>query len=437
MTTANKSLNQPTYNSYVNTWGTGPLNDNFGNIDLALGGSTLLNATGLGGTTVVLTANQCIPLTISVSGSPGGIVTYSVPAGIGGQWIVRNGVADSSAIRIQSAAGGTYVSIAAGDNVQVSCDGSATGMVRNSTAAAGAAGSNTQVQFNSSGVLAGSANMTFDGTTLSLAGLSVTGGTVLGDAAGDALTVNSNAMAIPNTLNIGSNTLYLSPSGAQVGIGTTTVGSDKLVVAGTIKSTSGGFVFPDSSTQTTSAALPPGVIVPYGAASAPSGWLLCGGQAVSRTTNAALFAVIGTTYGVGDGSTTFNLPDLRGRVVAGVDNMNGSAANRMTGATMSPDGNSIGATGGAQQVTLSTSEIPSHNHTASDSGHTHSISQSGLTGNNSGLGGTGGGSSLWQSGSVAGATNVGTANISVGNTGGGGAHLNAQPTILLYYIIKT
>lgn len=56
---------------------------------------------------------------------------------------------------------------------------------------------------------------------------------------------------------------------------------------------------------------PVGSIVPYGGATAPSGWLLCQGQAVSRTTYAELFAVIGTAYGSGDDSTTFNIPDLR------------------------------------------------------------------------------------------------------------------------------
>jgi microcystin-dependent protein len=63
--------------------------------------------------------------------------------------------------------------------------------------------------------------------------------------------------------------------------------------------------------------LPTGMIAPYGAAAAPTGWLLCDGAAVSRTTFAALFAVIGTTYGVGDGSTTFNVPDLRQRFPMG------------------------------------------------------------------------------------------------------------------------
>ena len=54
--------------------------------------------------------------------------------------------------------------------------------------------------------------------------------------------------------------------------------------------------------------LPAGAVIPYAGSAAPAGWLLCGGQAVSRSDYAALFAIIGTTYGVGNGSTTFNLP---------------------------------------------------------------------------------------------------------------------------------
>lgn len=77
--------------------------------------------------------------------------------------------------------------------------------------------------------------------------------------------------------------------------------------------------------------MPTGSVIPYAGKSAPDGWLLCDGAAVSRTTYADLFAVIGTTFGSGDGSTTFNLPDLRGRVAVGVD----SDANlgRQSGAT--------------------------------------------------------------------------------------------------------
>lgn len=83
-----------------------------------------------------------------------------------------------------------------------------------------------------------------------------------------------------------------------------------------------------------------------GTGSQPEGWLTCDGSAVSRTTYAALYAVIGTTYGVGDGSTTFNLPDARGRTIVGTDNMGGSAANRLDWA------NTMGATGGAQFPSL-------------------------------------------------------------------------------------
>lgn len=95
-------------------------------------------------------------------------------------------------------------------------------------------------------------------------------------------------------------------------------------------------------------AVPAGAMMAYGGSAAPSGWLLCYGQAISRTTYAALFTAIGTSYGTGDGSTTFNVPDARGRVLAGLDNMGGSAASRLTSTTMSPDGQTLGATGGTQ-----------------------------------------------------------------------------------------
>ncbi|EHL69933.1 hypothetical protein HMPREF1032_02932, partial [Subdoligranulum sp. 4_3_54A2FAA] len=63
--------------------------------------------------------------------------------------------------------------------------------------------------------------------------------------------------------------------------------------------------------------MPVGCVIPFAGAAAPTGWLLCQGQAISRTTYAQLFSVIGTTYGSGDGKTTFNLPDMRGRVAVG------------------------------------------------------------------------------------------------------------------------
>ncbi len=93
---------------------------------------------------------------------------------------------------------------------------------------------------------------------------------------------------------------------------------------------------------------PVGMVVLWSTGTAPTGWLICDGAAVSRTTYAALFAVISTTYGAGNGSTTFNLPNMTGRVVAGV-----------TGS----GGYTLGGTGGANSVTLSTANMPSHTHT--------------------------------------------------------------------------
>lgn len=98
----------------------------------------------------------------------------------------------------------------------------------------------------------------------------------------------------------------------------------------------------------------------YAGSSAPTGWLLCYGQAISRTTYAALFAVIGTTYGTGDGSTTFNVPDLRGRVVAGKDDMGGTSANRLTDADDGLNGDTLGDTGGGETQTLVTGNLPAY-----------------------------------------------------------------------------
>jgi len=96
--------------------------------------------------------------------------------------------------------------------------------------------------------------------------------------------------------------------------------------------------------------------MPYFAPGVPnSAFALPYGQAISRTTYATLFAIMGATFGNGDGSTTFNLPDLRGRVVAGLDNMGGSSASRLADVMSST---SMGATGGADAQTLNTNNLP-------------------------------------------------------------------------------
>src|ERR1051325_9002019 len=91
----------------------------------------------------------------------------------------------------------------------------------------------------------------------------------------------------------------------------------------------------------------------------------------TRTTYGDLFAAIGTAYGAGDGSTTFNVPDMRGRVAAGRDNMGGVAASRLTGGGSGIAGATLGAVGGGGAHTLSAAQMPVHNHAYSDPGHSH------------------------------------------------------------------
>lgn len=91
--------------------------------------------------------------------------------------------------------------------------------------------------------------------------------------------------------------------------------------------------------------VPVGVVQDFAGSSAPTGWLLCDGSAISRTTYAKLFAVVSTTYGAGDGSTTFNLPDAQGRMTIGAGSGSGLTAR------------SLGDTGGSE-----TDSIPAHNH---------------------------------------------------------------------------
>jgi len=121
--------------------------------------------------------------------------------------------------------------------------------------------------------------------------------------------------------------------------------------------------------------IPLGVALPYFGVTAPaSAFALPFGQAISRTTYVNLFNLVATTYGAGDGSTTFNLPDLRGYLLAGKDDMGGAAASRITAGASGIDGTVLGAAGGAQTVALGTAQMPAHSHGVSDPTHAHSVS---------------------------------------------------------------
>ena len=177
-----------------------------------------------------------------------------------------------------------------------------------------------------------------------------------------------------------------------------------------------------------------GMVMPFAGTSAPTGWLLAFGQNVSRTTYADLFAAIGTTYGSGDGSSTFTLPDLRGRVVAGQDDMGGSSGNRLTNQTGGLDGDTLGATGGAETHTLTVSQLASHSHTLS--GGIKTIVQGGSS-FSTGLDKRAYTTNQGQSANgTFNSSDTSMDNFSVASNGSGAAHNNVQPTIILNYIIK-
>lgn len=163
---------------------------------------------------------------------------------------------------------------------------------------------------------------------------------------------------------------------------------------------------------------PVGSILDFAGTAAPTGWLLCYGQAlnaVSSTQYQDLYDVIGNSFG-GTNNTNFVVPDLRGRVVAGQDDMGGSSANRLTGASGGVNGDTFAAAGGAETHTLLTAEMPAHTH------------QTGNTAGNRTVPVAGGGvqAIFLESGTPA---------LSA-STGGDGAHNNVQPTMILNKIIK-
>lgn len=158
--------------------------------------------------------------------------------------------------------------------------------------------------------------------------------------------------------------------------------------------------------------------------------LPCYGQTVLVADYPELFTRLGTTYG-GNGVTTFGIPDRRGRVLAGLDNMGGTSANRLTGLPGGLNGDTLGATGGAEKHSLSEAEMPTHGHiiTVNPGGaHSHSIPR-GDPGGGSPITVALGNGEIYADASTDAVSNH-SHTASASTTGGSQAHNNVQPTII-------
>lgn len=166
---------------------------------------------------------------------------------------------------------------------------------------------------------------------------------------------------------------------------------------------------------------PVGTVLDYAGSSAPSGFLLCYGQTLDSVTNteyADLYTAIGTTYG-GTGADDFNVPDLRGRVVAGQDDMGGTSADRLTDQSGGLDGDVLGDTGGSETHTLTVAELATHTHTRSTGDAYFYYDAVGAPN------------------TLASGANFGmNTATTTGNAGSSSPHNNVQPTIILNKIIK-
>jgi microcystin-dependent protein len=395
--TSNLGIEKPASGDQAGTWGT-TTNTNFDIIDRGING---VGAISLSGTTHTLTTSDGSLSdgqykVLVLGGSPSGTNTVTIsPNDQDKLYFVYN---DSGQDVIFTQGSGGNTTVENGATKIIYADG---------------AGSGAQVSDFTAKVSIDATTLKIDGTevTSTAAELNlldgVTGGTVLNDKA----VIYSGAGDVAaTTLTLGGTAITATATELNYVDGVTSNIQTQL----------------DTISGTT---LPSGSLLPYAGSSAPSGFVLCYGQELNRTTYATLFGVIGTTYGTGDGSTTFNVPDLRGRAVAGQDDMGGSSANRLTGQSGGVDGDTLGGTGGEETQTLSTSQIPSHNH-ALRYGGAGSVNFSSadnfmqLTSGGDAYGGT--------------APNfIGTTSSLMSSTGGGGAHNNVQPTIILNYIMKT
>lgn len=428
-TTPNIKITNQTEGGNNNTWGT-IADDNFERIDNKFGDMTSITTTG-GDTT--LTDTQEIVATFYIDGTLASNANI-IFSGRGGVWIIHNDTAGDYTLTAK-VSGQTGITIPQGTKRIIWCNG--TDIVSGYTEE-GVVSEATVASASTCDILgAGTEFIAISGTTTI---------TSFGTGADSKRFVRATG-AFKITHNA---TSLICPGGYDI----TTVAGDTFIVIS--DSSSNCRIYAYSRNSFVPPRLPIGTIADFAGSSAPTGWLLCYGQEVSRTTYAALFALLGTTYGAGDASTTFNLPDCRGRVRAGLDNMGGSSAARLSTVFTST---SLGQTGGAQQITLTSGEIPAHTHsfsatTSTDGAHTHfafkDTSNTGITLTSSNyptyiynVGNPSSGYHIY--GTTSAESNIGltssngdhthTISGTTGSSGTGGAHDNVQPTIVFNTII--
>ena len=343
------------------SWGT-TTNTNWTLIEQAVAGvqSIIMSNANYTLTNLNGVSDEARNMVLVVTGTNSGIYQVIAPL-VTKTYIISNQTTGGYAITIGGASG-SVVTIPNGVTAQVYCDG--TNFYSAQTGSAG--------------------NFTVNGT------LTASGVTDTGSLSAASLTVSGAA-----SLATGSISGIMTAPTATVGTNTTQIATTAFVAANPTVLT--------------------GSLLMWPTASAPSGYLACDGTAVSRSTYATLFAVVSTTFGVGDGTTTFNLPNY---------------TNRM------PYGATVGATGGSADAI-----VVSHTHTASsavtDAGHTHPLNQSNMNGTASGRYAF----SNYDNSYGTGATQSATTGITVATTntatGVSGTNANLPPYLGITFIIKT
>lgn len=392
--TTNLRLNKQGDGDNPNSWGQ-VLNDGvISLVDDAVAGYTTITV----GTTanVTLTQNQgsgdqSRSAFLEIQGSVGGThsaINILIPNN-SKSYVVRNAVsyADATADVILKVAGQTGVTISPATNQHVITDGTSVFNV-------------APTEFSSLTV----------GGTLDVSGNTSVGGTL--NTTGKA--EFEDAVSVSGALVVGGSATF---SGTVTIAGANVQAANAAVCASAFHG--------DGSNLTGIVAMPTGAVIPFAGTSAPSGFLFCFGQTLNKSDYLALESVIGTTYGGSSGST-FKLPDLRGRVVAGKDDMGGSSQNRLTSPV---NGDNLGAAGGEQSVSLTEAQLPAHSHAAAmqqafDSGSGNTVTAIGSTADD-------------RDGVYRTSVSTGQGNLLIANTGSGAAHNNVQPTFILNYIIKT